>query len=66
MGVGQLAFYNLFLWYGATSAEIGASMITVYQLIVISLSLCFVVVYITNRKEIKKAKEQAEFEATGI
>jgi len=55
LGVGQVAFYNLFLWFGARSGSIGATIVTVYQLISISLSLCFVLVYLKNRKEVKKA-----------
>ena len=55
IGVGQVAFYNLFLWFGARSGNIGAAIITVYQLISIALSMCFVFVYLSNRKEVKKA-----------
>ncbi len=55
VGVGQVAFYNLFLWFGARSGTIGATIITIYQLIIMSVSMCFVFVYLANRKEVKKA-----------
>ena len=55
IGVGQVAFYNLFLWFGARSGNIGAAIITVYQVISVSLSMCFVFVYLGNRKDVKKA-----------
>ncbi len=55
IGVGQVAFYNLFLWFGARSGNIGATIITVYQVISVSLSMCFVFVYLGNRKDVKKA-----------
>ncbi|OPY03894.1 MAG: hypothetical protein A4E61_00974 [Syntrophorhabdus sp. PtaB.Bin184] len=55
IGVGQVAFYNLFLWFGARSGSIGATIVTVYQMIAISLSLSFVFVYLGNRKEVRKA-----------
>lgn len=55
VGVGQAAFYTLFLWFGASSGSIGATIITAYQLILMSVSMCFVFVYLSNRKEIRKA-----------
>ena len=60
LGVGQVAFYNLFLWFGARTGSIGATIVTVYQLISIALSLCFVVVYLGNRKELKKALAESQ------
>jgi len=55
VGVGQVAFYNLFLWFGAQSGSIGATIVTVYQLIIMAVGTCFVFVYLSNRKEVKKA-----------
>lgn len=55
IGVGQVAFYNLFLWFGARSGSIGATIVTVYQMISIAVSMCFVFVYLGNRKEVRKA-----------
>jgi len=61
IGVGQGAFYNLFKWFGADSGAIGATIITVFQLLMIAVNLSFVVVYLRN----KKAIEQAATEARG-
>lgn len=55
IGVGQVAFYNLFLWFGARTGSIGATIVTVYQLISISAGMCFVFVYLGNRREVRKA-----------
>ncbi len=55
IGVGQAAFYNLFLWFGARTGSTGATIVTVYQLISISVGMCFVFVYLGNRREVRKA-----------
>lgn len=62
IGVGQGAFYHIFLWFGAESGAIGASIITIYQIIFITVSMCFVVVYLTNKREVKKAMLSAQGE----
>lgn len=62
IGVGQGAFYHIFLWFGSESGAIGASIITIYQLIFITVSMCFVVVYLSNKKDVKKAMRSAQSE----
>jgi len=54
IGVGQGVFYTLFLWFGATSGKIGASVITAYQILTICVNLCFALFYISNKKEINQ------------
>jgi len=60
IGVGQGAFYNLFAWFGASSGAIGATIITIYQLLMIAVNMCFVVVYLYNREEVNKAVDKAQ------
>jgi uncharacterized protein (TIRG00374 family) len=62
VGIGQGAFYYIFPWFGAESGDVGASIITIYQLIFITVSMCFVVVYLTNKKDVKKAMISAQGE----
>ncbi len=62
IGIGQGAFYNIFLWFGAGTGAIGATIITVYQLIIISVNSLFVFVYLSNKKDLKKALLNAKNE----
>jgi len=52
IGIGQAVFYNLFNWFGAASGSNGAMIITIYQLIMIMINVCFVFVYIANKRNI--------------
>jgi len=60
IGVGQGAFYNLFEWFGASSGAIGATIITIYQFIMIAVNMCFVVFYLQDREEVDRAMDSAE------
>jgi uncharacterized protein (TIRG00374 family) len=62
IGVGQGAFYKLFVWFGAASGAFGATIITIYQLLTITINMCFVFVYLSNRKEVRKAIVSAKGE----
>ena len=59
IGVGQGAFYKLFVWFGAASGALGATIITIYQLLTITINICFVSVYLGNRKEVREAMVSA-------
>ena len=59
IGVGQGAFYKLFVWFGAASGALGATIITIYQLLTITINICFVSVYLGNRKEVRQAMVSA-------
>lgn len=60
IGVGQGAFFTLFKWFGAISGKLGATVITIYQLLTICLNMCFVFVYLRNQKEVKQAMNMAK------
>ncbi|MEW6744735.1 MAG: lysylphosphatidylglycerol synthase transmembrane domain-containing protein [Planctomycetota bacterium] len=64
IGVGQAAFHQLFEWFGADSGQIGATIITVYQIITITVNMGFVVVYLWNKKEVQAAVRAAREEAS--
>ena len=55
IGIGQAAFYNLFTWYGAQSGALGATIITVFQLIQLMVNVSFVFVYLSNKRAIERA-----------
>lgn len=59
IGVGQGAFYNLFKWFGAESGAMGATVITVFQLLTIAVNLSFVMVYLKNKAAVEKAATDA-------
>jgi glycosyltransferase 2 family protein len=53
IGIGQSAFYAIFLLFGCTSGVIGATIISVYQIIALLVNMCFVVVYIDDRSIVR-------------
>jgi uncharacterized membrane protein YbhN (UPF0104 family) len=52
IGVGQGVFYNIFIWFGAQSGNLGVSIITIYQLLTIIVNIFFVFVYLKNKKSV--------------
>jgi uncharacterized membrane protein YbhN (UPF0104 family) len=53
IGIGQGAFYAIFLLFGAASGSIGVTIISVYQIIALPVNLCFIVAYIGDRAALR-------------
>ena len=59
IGIGQGAFYAIFLLFGAASGSIGVTIISVYQIIALPVNLCFIVAYIGDRAALRNVPPEA-------
>jgi glycosyltransferase 2 family protein len=60
IGVGQGAFYAIFLLFGASSGSVGVTIISVYQVIALMVNMCFLVAYIGDRSSLRAAPPREE------